>query len=205
MKLEKGKILDLRDAVVSKKGYTISKAITKNAVLFSLGKDTDITPERYKEDKVFYILEGKVEIQNKKVDKGEIYRANIQELLGLVALDDTVLLEMTIEGDGKMALESGKVFKLQDLIEYTDGSIANLDLIKKDGMKFVLLSFDEGEGLAPHSAPVNAMVMALEGKAKVTMGDIEAEIEGGEQFVFEKDIDHSVTAITKFKMALLMA
>lgn len=205
MKMESGKILDLTENIASKPGYTISKKITDDLVLFSLGKDTDITGEKYYEEKVFYILEGAVEVQDMKIEKHHIFRADKEKLIGVKALEDSIMLEFTIKGEENVNLEKGKVFRLEDLIEYVDGSITNLDLISKEGMKFLIMSFDEGEGLTPHSAPVDAMVMALEGEAKLTMGDIEAEIKAGEQFVFEKNIDHSVEAKTKFKMALLMA
>lgn len=205
MKIEKGRVLDMQGQVVSKKAYTISKAIAEDTILFSLGQSTDITPERYKEEKLFYILKGQVEIQDMAIAMGEVYRADINELVGVKAIKDTILLEISSKGEDTMNIDKGKVFKLKDLIDYADDSIANLDLIKRDDMKFVLLSFDEGESLAPHSAPKDALVMALEGEAELTMGDTKAKIKAGEQFGFEKNIDHSVKALTQFKMALLLA
>ena len=55
---------------------------------------------------------------------------------------------------------------MKDLISYEEGSIANLDIAHADNMKFVLMAFDEGTGLTPHRAPGNAILTALEGKAK---------------------------------------
>ena len=86
-----------------------------------------------------------------------------------------------------------------------DGGIANIDLVSKDGFKLVLLAFDAGEGLKPHKAPGDALVVALEGKAKLLVGDKEVEIESGEQIVFPENVIHNVTAITKFKMMLILS
>ena len=86
-----------------------------------------------------------------------------------------------------------------------DGGIANIDLVSKDGFKLILMAFDAGEGLKPHKAPGDALVVALEGKAKLLVGDKEVEIESGEQIVFPENVIHNVTAITKFKMMLILS
>lgn len=55
-------------------------------------------------------------------------------------------------------IKSGEVMKLKDLISYEEGSIANLDVVSNDTMKFVLMAFDEVTGLPPHRAPENAII-----------------------------------------------
>lgn len=204
MKLEKGKVIDVRNHVAQKEGYTISKAISPGILLFSLGKNTDISAETHFEDKLFYVYEGKVTINDCTISTGEVVIMEREVPIGFFARENTVLLEISIKGEVTMNLEKGKVFELKDLVDYVDGSIANFDVVKKPGMKLMLLSFDEGEGLAPHAAPGDALVMALEGKAKLTMGDKEGIVEAGQQFVFAKNELHSVKALTKFKMALLL-
>ena len=96
-------------------------------------------------------------------------------------------------------LKTGEVFKLKDLIQYEEGSISNLDIVRNDTMKFVLMAFDEGTGLQPHRAPGNAIVFALEGQAVINCEGKDYNISAG-----EKDGLHSVTANGKFKMALLL-
>jgi hypothetical protein len=102
------------------------------------------------------------------------------------------------------AVKAGEVMKLKDLISYEEGSIANLDIASNSSMKFVLMSFDEGTGLQPHCAPGNAIIFALEGKAVIGYEGKDYPIEAGENFRFEKNGLHSVTADGKFKMALLL-
>lgn len=102
------------------------------------------------------------------------------------------------------AVKAGEVMKLKDLIPYEEGSIANLDIASNSSMKFVLMSFDEGTGLQSHRAPGNAIIFALEGKAVIGYEGKDYPIEAGENFRFEKNGLHSVTADGKFKMALLL-
>ena len=101
-------------------------------------------------------------------------------------------------------VKSGEVMKLKDLISYEEGSISNLDIVSNPTMKFVLMSFDEGTGLQPHRAPGNAIIFALEGKAVIGYEGKDYEISEGENFRFDKEGIHSVTAKDRFKMALLL-
>ena len=102
-------------------------------------------------------------------------------------------------------IEKGKKIKLINCLDYVDGAIVNIDLVSKDEFKVFLMAFDAGEGLKPHKAPGDALVMALEGKAKLLVGDKEIEIESGEQIVFPANVIHNVTAITRFKMLLVLS
>ena len=45
-------------------------------------------------------------------------------------------------------IKAGEVFRLADLVPYQDGKIVNMDVVHNDSMKFVVMSFDEGTGLA---------------------------------------------------------
>ena len=98
----------------------------------------------------------------------------------------------------------GQVFSLKDVITYLDGGISNYDVFSRDDLKIVLMAFDAGEGLTPHTAPGDALIFALEGEADMEVGDETYRIKAGEQIVFPKGVRHNVTALTKFKMALVL-
>lgn len=70
----------------------------------------------------------------------------------------------------------------------------------------MLMAFDKGQRLTPHAAPGDAMVIALEGSAKLQVAEEYFSIKAGEQFIFPKNIVHNVIADgEKFKMALILA
>ena len=50
-------------------------------------------------------------------------------------------------------IKAGQPTALKDLISYEEGSIANLDIVHADNMKFVLMAFDEGTGLTRTAPP----------------------------------------------------
>lgn len=205
MKTVKGQRLTPEDLIPIRSGYTISKALAPSFVLFSLSEGTDISAETYLEDKSYLVLKGEALILEHSLKAGDILTVPRNTLLGIDTTEaGVVLLEGTWEGEDEMKLEKGKVLQLKDQIDYLEGGITNLDIAKRQGMKFGLLAFDKGQGLTPHSAPGDALIIALEGEAEVTMGGVPSVLRAGDQFVFEKNIPHSVHALTQFKMAILM-
>jgi hypothetical protein len=71
----------------------------------------------------------------------------------------------------------GRPIGLSGLIGYQDGSIVSRMLINKAGT-VTLFAFDEGEGLREHTAPYDALLVVLEGRAVVTIQDHPAVIGG---------------------------
>ena len=127
-------------------------------------------------------------------------------LCGVESGSGAVYTEIIIKKEINMnnLVKAGEVMKLKNLIQYEEGSISNLDIVSNPTMKFVLMAFDEGTGLQPHRAPGNAIIFALEGKAVIGYEGKDYTISAGENFRFEKNGLHSVTADGKFKMALLL-
>ena len=102
------------------------------------------------------------------------------------------------------AVRAGEVFKLAELVPYQDGKIVNMDVVHNDKMKFVVMAFDEGTGLSEHAAPGEAIIFALDGEGIIGYEGKEHPIKAGENFHFAKEGIHSVKAIKKFKMVLLL-
>ncbi len=179
---------------------------------FSLGADTSITPETY-DVPVFYLGgEGSTtfllgeEGQRVSLAPGELLYAPAGTLCGTETAVGSIYTELIIREEIQMnkAVKAGEAITLKNLISYEEGSIANLDIVHTDDMKFVLMAFDEGTGLTPHRAPGNAILTALEGKAIIGYEGENYELSAGECFRFEKNGLHSVTPQGKFKMSLLL-
>lgn len=197
-------------------GMTISRDAglgSENTItFFSLGKGTSISQERYDMTSVYIGAEGNADFvigeeKNKlELSSGGVIIVPGKTLCGVVCDTGAVYTEIIIKKEIIMnnILKTGEVFKLKDLIQYEEGSISNLDIVRNDTMKFVLMAFDEGTVLQPHRAPGNAIVFALEGQAVINCEGKDYNISAGENFRFEKDGLHSVTANGKFKMALLL-
>ena len=102
------------------------------------------------------------------------------------------------------AIKAGEVFKLAELLPYQEGKIINMDVAHNEKMKFVIMSFDEGTGLAEHAAPGEALIFALDGEGVIGYEGEDHPIKAGENFKFAAGGKHWVKANGRFKMALLI-
>lgn len=89
-------------------------------------------------------------------------------------------------------------------VEYSSGGIVSKNVIKRPTGNISLFAFDKGESLSTHSAPFDALIQVLDGKARIVIGDNPHELSQGESIIMPANIPHSVEATEKFKMLLTM-
>ena len=61
-----------------------------------------------------------------------------------------------------------------------------------------------GQGLSEHSTPHDALVHVLEGSVEILIGGTPHRVKGGEVLLLPANIPHSLSALTAFKMLLVM-
>lgn len=98
----------------------------------------------------------------------------------------------------------GNVLKVEDLIDYQDGSVVSREIIRKDTGTVTIFAFDKGEGLSEHTAPFDAMVQIIDGKAEITISGKKNVLEKGEMIIMPANEPHALTALEKYKMILTM-
>ena len=98
----------------------------------------------------------------------------------------------------------GKVLVLKDLVNYQDGTVASRMIVNRKAGSITLFSFDEDEGLSEHTAPYDAVVTILDGECEVWVAGKTFQMKGGETIIFPANAPHALSAITRFKMMLIM-
>jgi len=98
----------------------------------------------------------------------------------------------------------GKAQKLVELIEYSKDSIVSKTLLDKSAGTITLFAFDQGQKLSEHTAPYDAVVQVLDGKAQVKIADETNELSEGQLIIMPANVPHAVNAGEKFKMLLTM-
>jgi quercetin dioxygenase-like cupin family protein len=98
----------------------------------------------------------------------------------------------------------GTAFNLENHIEYASGSVVSKTLIKKETGNITLFAFARGQGLSEHTAPFDAVVHILNGKAEVTIGGQPRIVNAGEMLIMPANISHALHATERFKMLLVM-
>ena len=90
------------------------------------------------------------------------------------------------------------------LINFQDGSVVSKEIINKPAGTVTLFAFDTDQGLSEHTAPYDALVLAIAGNANITVSGVVNLIKPGEFLLMPANSPHSLKALEPFKMLLTM-
>lgn len=100
--------------------------------------------------------------------------------------------------------DKGIAHHLVDTIEYQSGAVVSSTLIKQKTGTVTFFAFDSEQELSEHTAPFDAIVLIMEGKADILIAGQSHLLSSGDMIVMPADIPHAVKAIERFKMLLIM-
>ena len=98
----------------------------------------------------------------------------------------------------------GKTFKVENLIDYQENAVVSREIVRKETGTVTIFAFDKGEGLSEHTAPFDAMVQVVDGKAEISISNNSNIVEKGEMIIMPANDPHALKAIERFKMVLTM-
>jgi len=101
-------------------------------------------------------------------------------------------------------IEISKIFNAADSVDYAAGAVVSKTIVKKQTGNITLFAFDAGEGLSEHTAPFDAVVQILNGKAEITIGGNSMLLQTGQCVIMPASVPHALKAIERFKMMLTM-
>lgn len=100
--------------------------------------------------------------------------------------------------------DKGVKFSFSESINYNERAIVSKHLLKKSTGNISLFAFDKGEELSEHTAPFDAMVNIVAGKADIIIDGTSHILEANESIIMPANIPHALKAIERFKMVLTM-
>ncbi len=110
-----------------------------------------------------------------------------------------------MDHNGKnLYLPVSEVVRLNELIDYQEGSIVSKTLLDKETGTLTLFAFDTGQGLSEHTAPFDALVYLIDGEAEIVISGNPLTLRIGEMVLMPAHKLHALKAIKKFKMLLTM-
>lgn len=101
-------------------------------------------------------------------------------------------------------IQTDQKFNLAEAVNFAEDSVVSKTIAKKDTGNITLFSFDKGQGLSEHSAPFDAMVNVLDGRAEIIIDKKSHYLEAGESIIMPANIPHALKATEPFKMLLVM-
>lgn len=95
-------------------------------------------------------------------------------------------------------------FTVKDIVAYQDHSVVSREIIRKPSGTMTVFAFDREEGLSEHTAPFDAAVYMVEGEAEIKIEGKPHLVKTGEMIIMPAGKPHALTAVTAFKMLLIM-
>lgn len=91
---------------------------------------------------------------------------------------------------------------LAGLVEYQPGQVVSRTLAQNPLLSLTVFAFDAGEGISAHTVPADALVLILDGRARITIGGAPLEASAGQCVAMPHGVAHSLDAHERFKMLL---
>ena len=94
--------------------------------------------------------------------------------------------------------------ELAGMLQFQEGAVVSRVLLKNKGGSVTLFAFEKGEGLSEHTAPFEALVIAVEGEAEIEIANQPYRVKAGETITLPANQPHAVRPLSRFKMLLVM-
>ena len=102
-------------------------------------------------------------------------------------------------------IPKAEVLQLGNLVAYADGQVVSKTLVQNSGLGITLFAFAKDEGISTHESKGDAMVVALDGKGRITIDGKDYELVAGDTIVMPANHPHAVYGLEPFKMLLVVA
>ena len=112
--------------------------------------------------------------------------------------------QQTVNSKTKGEIVPAEADRVVELASYQEGSVVSRVLIRRSAGNVTLFAFDEGQELSEHTAPFDALVHVLEGKAEIVIAGKPFQLGAGEVILMPANRPHALRAISRFKMLLIM-
>jgi quercetin dioxygenase-like cupin family protein len=101
-------------------------------------------------------------------------------------------------------INAAESYDFAGLVDYQPGSVVSREVIRKETGTVTVFAFDAGQGLSEHTAPFDALVYILDGRAEVMIAGQVHNVSRGEIIILPVNEVHALKAVERFKMALIM-
>ena len=96
------------------------------------------------------------------------------------------------------------VLQLDKMVSYQEGSVVSRQITKEEAGNVTLFAFDAGQELSEHTAPYDALLHVLEGRAEIRISGRPYQLAASQAIVTPAGEPHAVKALERFKMLLTM-
>ena len=97
-----------------------------------------------------------------------------------------------------------EVRNLKQMLQYQEKAVVSRMLVKNPAGNVTLFAFEGNEGLSEHTAPYDALIVGVEGRAEVMLDGVPHTVGEGDCLLMPAHVPHAVHPSGDFKMLLVM-
>lgn len=102
------------------------------------------------------------------------------------------------------SFDKARKYKILNAISYSEAAIVSKIIMKNDTGNVSLFAFDKGQQLSEHTAPFDALVQIMEGRAKININREDYLLNKGDMIIMPANIPHAIESVERFTMILTM-
>jgi len=203
----------LKDSVSCRRYQVCSRTLCSTAgaaaTLLAFDAGEGVSAEEYSGDTLYTVLDGSCTVGGIRLGTGDSVVYPAGELHSVGGNEQFKIMQITA-GKGERAMKlidhipHKEAISLKEQIDYQPGQVASMTLTNQPQIGMTLFAFDEGTKIASHAAPGDAMPTILEGEAEITISGEAHIVKAGESIVMPAGEPHSLRALTRFKMLLVL-
>ena len=96
------------------------------------------------------------------------------------------------------------VRNLKQMLQYQEQAVVSRMLVKNPAGNVTLFAFEGTEGLSEHTAPYDALIVGVEGRAEVLLDGVRHVVGEGDSLLMPANVPHAIHPVGSFKMLLVM-
>ena len=97
-----------------------------------------------------------------------------------------------------------EVRNLKQMLHYQENAVVSRMVLKNPAGNVTLFAFDGNEGLSEHTAPFDALLIGVEGRAEIPIDGTSHTVGEGDSLIMPANVPHAVNPQGGFKMLLIM-
>jgi len=101
-------------------------------------------------------------------------------------------------------MNKSELFAPANLVQYQNQAIVSQRILENASGGITVFAFDKDQRFSEHSAPFDATIFILEGKAEIKIAGISHHLSSNEMIIMPANVPHAVYASEQFKMLLIM-
>jgi len=199
------------DAILNyQEGCIVSRDLVKSpnggVTVFAFGQGQGLSEHTVPFDALILGLDGEAEImcagQAHPLHAGQMILLPANQPHAVKAVTKFKMMLTRLSHPGLKHRSEAKVFNIADAVEYKDGTIINLPVLRRQSGRILIYAYDVGQERIDEMLLFDALALVLEGEVEISVQGQVHQLQARDMILLEASKSISIKAVTRFKMML---